>query len=285
MTAPTPPVSDVLRGIEALAAQSRDMLAEALDLISKAAKAEAMAMDTAIAALGEPHGRTVVELARMSVASETSATLNAIRDSIAGMLSEVKTASSAPPAAAASVRDRAEHQSPPDASGRIRLFGIMVPAGRMAEAEEVIAVARTSVAQNRKANPYDHYRGKNSWCKSLFLAAFAQTAEQTPSASQAATPQSGERPALPPPSVAPLTAPRQSVAAAGPVRGGGASYPEPSPAPPPEAQTPPPRTQPPGQRLHAHGTTAQTIPEEVLQQSKIPPVSPSRGRPSFFRNR
>lgn len=283
MTAPTPPVSDVLRGIEALAAQSRDMLAEALDLIGKAARAEAMAMDTAIAALGEPHGRTVLELARMSVAAETSATLNAIRDSISGMLSDMKPSPPRPTAVAA-VRDRDEHQPPPDDTGRIRLFGILVPAGRMAEAEEVIAVARTSVAQNRKANPYDHYRGKNSWCKSLFLAAFAQIMEEASSAPEAAA-LAPEEPALPAqPSVAAPVAPRQSVAASGPVRGGRASYAEPSPAPPPEATTPL-RTQSSGQRLHAHGTTAQTIPEEVLQQSTTPPAAPSRGRPSFFRNR
>jgi hypothetical protein len=281
MTNPTPPVSDVLRGIETLASQSRGMLEQALELIEKAARAEEIAMETAIAALGEAHGRTVVELARMPVASEMQDMLRSIRDAAAGMLGEI----AAPAPSATHHRTLAHPAAIPqtDASGKVEMFGIPVPASRLQEAEEVVAAAKTAVAQNRKANPYDHYRGKNSWCKSLFLAAFSRisTDQATDSPSSEASPdeRASQRPQTPP--AAPEV--RPSIAASGPVRGAGSLREDPAPRPASPVQ-PPPRPPVVAQpRQHAHGATAQTIPDEVLQRSATP--TPARPTTRFFNHR
>lgn len=262
------------------------MLAQALNLVTQAANAEKMAMDTAVAALGEPHGRTVVELARMSVAGETLETLSAIAAAVSTMIGNGVSEGS-PAVVSPSLNDsvRARRDPPPitDASGRVEMFGIPVPAGRLSEAEEVVATARTAVAQNRKANPYDHYRGKNSWCKSLFLAAFSTISADV---------------AIPAPpdtileAVAPVPAPEQqtrpSVLAAGPVRGSrplhAAAPVRPADETIPDTPSAYPRVQPQqGQRLHAHGATAQTISEEVLPQSSVPSTPRSPGRSTFFK--
>lgn len=285
MTTSTPPVSDVLRGIEDLAAQSLRHLAEALDLITKASKAEAIAVETAVAVLGEERGRTALELAKISVSGQTVETLQAISSLVSGMLSETGVApgnGKVPPAVP--VAHRAAPQVIADSSGRVEMFGILVPAARIAEADDVVATARTAVAQNRKANPYDHYRGKNSWVKSLFLAAFSQI---TSDAAASSVPTADEIEPTPSPAAAPPPS-RQSVMASGPVRGVRQGLGDPPPRDHPVARIEPTvpqhRTPQPAQRLHAHGTTAQTIPEEVLQQSATPRPAP-QGRQSFFRKR
>lgn len=295
MTSPTPPVSDVLRGIEGLAARSGEMLAEALNLIEQAANAENAAMETAVAALGESHARTVVDLARMPVASEINRVLHAIRSAADAMLA----GASAPTSSELPVPVAAPRQEPsvrmpaplqPDASGRIDMFGISVPASRSEEAAEVVAAARTAVAQNRKANPYDHYRGKNSWCKSLFLAAFAQISAESshrhqteetavshgdgalPPAEAVAAPERDVRPALPQ---------RPSIAGSGPLR---ATRPIPSEQAPPPAQPRVASPSPSPSRLHAQGITAQTIEDPVM--SREPPPMTSKTPPrSFFKQR
>lgn len=253
-----------------------------------AAKAEAAAIETATSLLGEARGKTALDLARLPVAAEITETLSAIRSAIDGFQDVAPGESQSVTPQETLVVQPSERTV--SANGRIDFFGIMVPAGRASEAEDVIAAARTAVAQNHKTNPYDHYRGKNAWFKSLFLAAFSHiTAEAVaplPS-SGAVHRDEGAKPLAAdeadPPS-------RPSVVAAGPVRGPRPGYfvrreaftPDtpalvPSPAPPPMLQ-------PTGNRLHAHGTTAQTIPEEVLQQSAAQ-QPPARGRQTFFRNR
>lgn len=294
MTSPTPPVSDVLRGIEGLAARSGEMLAEALNLIEQAANAENAAMETAIAALGESHARTVVDLARMPVASEISRVLHAIRSAADAMLAGASASTSSElPAPAALPRQEPSVRMPtplqPDASGRIDMFGISVPASRSEEAAEVVASARAAVAQNRKANPYDHYRGKNSWCKSLFLAAFArisaesshrhQTEEAATSPGTVALPPA-EAEAAPERDVRTGLPQRPSIAGSGPLRG---SRPIPSEQAAPPVK-PPRAASPSASRLHAQGITAQTIEDPVM--SREPPPKTTKTPPrSFFKQR
>ncbi len=292
MTSPTPPVSDVLRGIEGLAARSGEMLAEALNLIEQAAKAENAAMETAVAALGESHARTVVDLARMPVASEINRVLQAIRSAADAMLA----GGSAPaadelPAQTLAARQEAPSRTPPapqpDASGRIDMYGISVPASRSEEASEVVAAARTAVSQNRKANPYDHYRGKNSWCKSLFLAAFARISAESGHRQQVEEPSSrnddillssdAEAPADR--DVRPVVPQRPSISGSGPLR---AARQVPS-----EQSTPPvqPRPAAPSpSRLHAQGITAQTIEDPGKSREPPPQASKSPTR-TFFKQR
>lgn len=294
MTSPTPPVSDVLRGIEGLAARSGEMLAEALNLIEQAAKAENAALETAVAALGESHARTVVDLARMPVASEITRVLHAIRSATDSMLAGAAASVSAEREASTVV----QHSEPlsrippapqPDASGRIEMYGILVPASRSEEASEVVAAARTAVAQNRKANPYDHYRGKNSWCKSLFLAAFAQISAESTQRLQAdetsrrddmvqsaprvepdAASEMDTRPAAPQ---------RPSIAGSGPLRA-----PRQVPADQAPPTVPPRPAAPSAPRLHAHGITAQTI-EDPGKSREPPPQAPKAPTRSFFKQR
>lgn len=291
MTSPTPPVSDVLRGIEGLAARSGEMLAEALNLIEQAANAESAAMETAVAALGESHARTVVDLARMPVASEINRVLHAIRSAADAMLAGGgASASSELPAPVTAPRQQTSERIPtplqPDASGRIEMFGISVPASRSEEAAEVVAAARAAVAQNRKANPYDHYRGKNSWCKSLFLAAFARiSAESSHRQQTEETAVSLGDDALPPVEAAPERnirpdlAQRPSITGSGPLR---VARPMPSEQAPSPAQL---RIASPSQsRLHAQGITAQTIEDPIM--SREPPPKTSKTPPrSFFKQR
>jgi hypothetical protein len=294
MTVPTPPVSDVLRGIEELAARSGEMLAEALSLIEQAARAEAAAMETAVAALGESHARTVVDLARMPVAAEVTRVLLAIRSSADAMLSGTRPSSSIelPPAPSAGHHGslvRSSSVPHPDASGRIDLYGIMVPASRSQEASEVVAAARTAVAQNRKANPYDHYRGKNSWCKSLFLAAFAEISTEASRVQVDAAPALYEdaAPAVSPRladvavtevEARPAVAPRPSIAGSGPLRGARHAAGEPSQM----ASRPAAAASP--ARLHAQGITAQTI-EDPGTSRQPPQQASNRPTRSFFKQR
>jgi hypothetical protein len=299
MTGSTPPVSEVLRGIEAIAAHSSELLAEALRLIEQATKAEIAAMETAVAALGESHARTVVELARMSVSSETGRTARAIRAAADAFLgrSASHSPSTAMPGPVTSEMEPRQRTIPaphPDASGRISIYGISVPAGRVEEAEDVISAARIAVARNHKANRYENYRGKNSWCKSLFLAAFSVISDEealriAKELSDAAAPQvvAETVPAAPPPSEPPLT--RPSIAGAGPVRAARPSIsasarPAVSPAVPPSRPA-----DALSSRRHAHGITAQTIDIETVSDpsSKRDPASPPApaGRSSFFNKR
>lgn len=292
MTSPTPPVSDVLRGIEGLAARSGEMLAEALNLIEQAAKAENAAMETAVAALGESHARTVVDLARMPVASEINRVLHAIRSAAEGMLAGASAPTSSElqgPAATPQQEPAVRIPAPlqPDASGRIDMFGISVPASRSEEASEVVAEARSAVAQNRKANPYDHYRGKNSWCKSLFLAAFARISAESAHRQQVDEPPSHaeggialvEAEAPPEREVRAAVPQRPSIAGSGPLR---ATRQVPSEQAPPPVQ---PRAAAPSQsRLHAQGITAQTI-EDPIMSREPPPKAPKAPTRSFFKQR
>jgi hypothetical protein len=272
------------------------MLAEALNLIEQAAKAEAAALETAVAALGESHARTVVDLARMPVAAEISRVLLAIRSAADAMLAGTSPAiptSPAPAPSASAASDpvqRAVTVPQPDASGRIELYGISVPASRHEEAEEVVAAARTAVAQNRKANPYDHYRGKNSWCKSLFLAAFSNISTEASQRMQAEASVSGESlaPAAAPhaePSpapereVQPVVPPRPSIAGSGPLRAARQVPAEHAPQP-----AAPRNIAPSPSRLHAHGITAQTI-EDPGKSREPPPQTAKPTTRSFFKQR
>mgnify|MGYP001178167045 CR=1 FL=1 len=285
MTSSTPPVSDILRGIEGLAARSGEMLAEALNLIEQASRAEAAAMETAVAALGESHAKTVVDLARMPLAAETTRVLVAIRSAADNMLSatsgnSVEVASSLiAPSTVAQEHPHPVASSPQaDASGKVIFYGIAVSSSRIAEAEEVVAAARTAVAQNRKANPYDHYRGKNSWCKSLFLAAFAQisseiAAQRDPGGlnDQNDTPGHQDVPDVAPPHAVAVPE-RPSIAAAGPVRTSRLA-----PVHPPQIAPISRPSSGSSSRLHAQGITAQTIEDpvkfaETSPQAKKPPV-------------
>jgi hypothetical protein len=270
------------------------MLAEALNLIEQAANAENAAMETAVAALGESHARTVVDLARMPVAAEIARVLHAIRSAADAMLTGAAASVSAELPASPVVQHleppfRLPPAPQPDASGRIEMYGISVPSSRSEEASEVVASARTAVAQNRKANPYDHYRGKNSWCKSLFLAAFArisaestqrlQTEEMSPRDDVAQPPSRVEPDSAPEMDTRPAAPQRPSIAGSGPLR---ATRPMPADQVPP---TMPPRTAAPSSsRLHAHGITAQTI-EDPGKSREPPAQAPKAPTRSFFKQR
>lgn len=297
MTGTTPPVSEVLRGIEAIAAHSSELLAEALRLIEQATKAEAAAMETAVAALGESHARTVVDLARMPISAETTRTVRAIRAAADAFLGGSSAPASAVAASGHVTADREPRQriipeQQPDSSGRISIYGISVPASRVEEAEDVVSAARTAAGRNHKANPYENYRGKNSWCKSLFLAAFAVISEEEALRAAQEAEAAAEEQSVP--EVVPVSQPsepppvtRASIAGAGPVRGArsaaSALLRRPTPVPTPVPPSRPADASP--TRQHAHGITAQTI--ETISDPSLQrdPNSPPKTTGRFFKPR
>lgn len=63
-----------------------------------------------------------------------------------------------------------------DDPSRLDRYGVLIKRSKLAEAEEVIAQAQRTVAQNRKTNPYSDDRGRNAWRNTLFAAVLAQEA-------------------------------------------------------------------------------------------------------------
>lgn len=193
MTNALAPASEVLRGIEVISALSNGKVAEALRSLEDAQRADATATETAVNGLGAAYAKTVMDLARMTAAPARLETLLAIRslvDTLIAVEQDIPAQTAIThPSATVSVpsTDRSEHVERPlsrrvlagpqvSDTVRIDMFGISVLASRKDEADMVIADARSALAQNKKTNPYESYRGKNSWLKTLYVAAYTHLA-------------------------------------------------------------------------------------------------------------
>lgn len=332
MTNPTAPASEVLRGLEVISALSNGKVEDALRSLHEAAKADATAEETAIIGLGEKFARTVMDLAKSTAAPARLDNLLAIRaladrliaqeqgvtQSIA--LAEDEIVSPDPSVqsqvdeAPMTVSRRIPAGPKASPSVRVDLFGISVLASRKDEADQVIADARASVAQNKKANPYESYRGKNSWCKSLFIAAYTHLssmadAEQTEEEPQtepapprparsfdldddsddAAAPSPALEPVIAPSvdvvetAVSASPAPRQSISRSGPLRSATRYPPQDGETTIPAAPQPSEHT--PLGRVHGLGVAVQTMDLSDSAQAEASKPPSSTSRQTFFKRK
>ena len=281
----TPPLSEIIRALEQLAGRNGELLRDALALVQQAAAAEDAIYRTAVDAVGPDRASTVVDLVRLPVAAGIADTLSAMRRVLEGMPGGRSVASgivSEPEARPFTAVYASAVQPRPE---KTEICGIEIPAGRKADAEEVVTAARSAAAQNRKTNPFEHHRGKNSWKKALFVAALGQAAAEEPEALETAAVQTPSTPAsapIPLPEASPGQdpirdraddAPRLTASAqtgqAGQLRGSPSSV-------PPVSGT----VTPASGRPHGHGVAVQKISED---QVKDVVAVPPRQRNPFFK--
>lgn len=166
------PASQIIR-------EAEEQLQKAVELRLEALRIEDLAKQELVDLLGLVNGSAAYDIAMWSLNNEDRSDVTYTGEQLERSTPATEKPSEQSSQAPSTGRTKQVQQVSEVASNKVSkiddvskntLYGIVIPAPRMAEAEEIVIQAKSFNSQGRKTNPFANDRGKNAWRKSLFNA-------------------------------------------------------------------------------------------------------------------